>query len=86
MKANKSTYGWKAASDLSDEVLEKDKSIENDAIKTLEAKVAEVTKTNENLEEEVAKKDDHIKTLEAKITELTKLAKATDDKAPAKKK
>jgi len=74
MKANKATYGWSLTSELSDEVLEKDKSIETSKISELEGKVSTLSTDNETLKSEneglktlVSEKDSKISELEAQI-------------------
>lgn len=74
MVKSKSTYGWKLASDLSDEVLEKDKQIENSKIgdlenevKDLKANLQESHDENDNLKSQLAEKDTKIGDLENEV-------------------
>lgn len=67
MKSTKSTYGWKLASDLSDEILNKDKQLEDSKISELEGKLKEASEKNETLSSEVAEKDSKMSELEGEI-------------------
>ena len=72
MVKNNATYGWRATSDIKDEVLDKDKEVESNQIKTLQSKVEDLTKENETLKTSEADKDKEVKTLQSKVEDLTK--------------
>lgn len=83
MKANNSTYGWRLASDLPDDVKDVDKKLETSKIAELETNVKTLTEENTKLKEEVIalelsvkNKDLKIAELEAKVVELTPKTKA----------
>jgi|SRR5690554_4066317 len=81
MKSSNSTYGWKLSSDLSEDVLKKDKQLEGSKINELEAKLADFSKENEALKGEIKAWEITVGNLQAKITELTP-EKEDNSKAP----
>ena len=89
MKQSGNTYGWKLASDVSDETKAKESQIENSKIEALEGKVKALTSENGTLKTEATEKDAKIEALEGKVKalegEVANLKAATSKKAePAK--
>lgn len=74
MVKSKQTYGWKLASDLSDDVLKKEKEIEDtkigdleNEVKDLKANLQESHDENDNLKSQLAEKDTKIGELENEV-------------------
>ncbi|MGG5486263.1 hypothetical protein [Gaetbulibacter sp. PBL-D1] len=86
MVKSKSTYGWRLASDLDKEVLNKDKQLEQTKITELEGKVKELGEENTSLKSQIQEKDTKITELEGKIKEqadlLSKHVKGTPAEQP----
>lgn len=89
MKKNGATYGWKLSSDLSDEVIQKEKGIEASKITELEGTVKTLTDENETLKASVLVKDSKITELEGTVWTLQEqvnaLTPSGEEKAVAKK-
>src|SRR5690606_16390661 len=66
----KATYGWSLTSELSDEVLQKDKSIEASKISTLTSDNETLKSDNETLKASVSEKDAKIAELEGEVARL----------------
>lgn len=79
MKKSGDTYGWKLASDVSKETLQKEESIEASKIKELKEKVETLTGENDLAKSELAAKDQTIKELKEKVSKLEAVNSGTDD-------
>ncbi|WP_179022047.1 hypothetical protein [Winogradskyella forsetii] len=90
------TYGWKLASDVSDETANKEAQIEKSQITELQGQVKTLSEENDSLKSESATKDTtitelqgQVKTLTDKVSDLEssdkKEAKKTETKAASKK-
>ncbi len=81
MKENNALYGWRLKSDLPDDVVDKDKELENTEIKKLQKQVDDLTKENGTLKTSNTDLQKQVDAIEA-----NKSADKEPVKAPAKSK
>lgn len=65
------TYGWKLASDISDDIKNKEKQIEASQVSELQTAVKTLTGENDSLKAEIAEKDKVIASLDEQIQNLS---------------